>query len=159
VIRPAHSADLPRLIEVSLASFGPITWQRTVDDRFGPLKGHDWKDRWRRRVEKAFQEQTILVLEQDGKFLGYACGTVDAAIGLGHIDILAVDPSAQGRGHGRRLLHAIEEHFLAHGATHLTLESLVDNEPANSLYRAEGYQQLAQHFNWVKKIGPPGAAS
>jgi ribosomal protein S18 acetylase RimI-like enzyme len=152
-IRPAVSADLPRLKEISLASFGPITWQRAVDRIFGPLNGLDWRDRWRRRVEKAFAEQTILVLEEEGKILGYACGSVDSTLGLGHIDILAVDPPAQGKGYGRRLLRAIEEYFRAQGATHVQLESLSDNETANRLYIRDGYQQLASHINWFKKIG------
>ena len=151
-VRLATSADLPRLIEVSLASFGPITWQRTVDRLFGPLNGHDWRNRWKRRVEKAMQEQTILVLEENGGILGYGCGTLDSALGLGHIDILAIDPAAQGKGHGRRLLRAMEGHFQRQGATHVTLESLADNETANSLYERHGYQRLAQHINWFKKL-------
>jgi len=57
-----------------------------------------------------------------------------------------------GQGHGRRLLRAFEDHFRALGATYLTLESLTDNETANALYRQEGYQVLAQHFNWFKKL-------
>jgi ribosomal protein S18 acetylase RimI-like enzyme len=153
LIRPATPADLPRLVEVSLASFGPITWQREVDRLFGPLRGQDWRDRWKRRVEKSFGEQTILVLEEDAAILAYACGTLDEAIGLGHIDILAVDPSAQGKGYGRTLLRAIEDHFASRGATHVQLESLVDNETANTLYRRHGYHQLARHINWFKKLG------
>src|SRR5712692_885281 len=152
-IRPATPSDLPRLIDLSLASFGPITWQRAVDRIFGPLRGQDWQARWRRRVEKAAREQTILVLEEDGAILGYACGTLDSVLGLAHIDILAVDPSAQGKGSGRRLLAAMEDHFRAQGATHLTLESLIDNDVANSLYERHGYQRLAQHINWFKKLG------
>lgn len=151
-IRPAAEADLPRVIELSLESFGPITWQRSVDRLFGPLKGRDWRERWNRRVEKAFREQIMLVLEEDGRIVGYACGTIDEPIGLGHIDILTVDPSARGQGHGRRLLRAIEEHFGQHGATHVTLEALVDNEVANALYGRAGYQDLARHINWFKKI-------
>lgn len=153
-IRFGTPEDLPRLIEVSLASFGEITWQRTVDRLFGPLNGHDWRERWRRRVEKAMREQTFLVLVENGEILGYACGTVDGAIGVGHLDILAVDPPAQGKGFGRRLLRAIQEYFLSQGATHITFESLVDNETANSLYRKEGFHQVASHFNWFKKIEP-----
>ena len=145
-------ADLPRLIEVSLASFAPITWQRAVDEKFGLLNGHDWQDRWRRRVEKALREQTILVLEAEGAVLGYACGTVDAALGLAHLDILAVDPAAQGRGAGRLLLREAERYFASRGATHLTLESLNTNVAANALYQAEGYCTLACHWNWFKKL-------
>jgi len=151
-IRFATAEDLPRLIEVSLASFGEITWQRTVDRLFGPLNGYDWRDRWRRRVERALAEQTFLAAVENERIVGYACGTVDRSLGLSHIDILAVDPAAQGRGHGRRLLSAILDYFRSQGATHVTLESLVDNEAANALYRKEGFHQVASHFNWFRKI-------
>jgi len=152
IIRLAVPQDLPRLVEVSLASFGEVTWQRAVDRVFGPLNGRDWRDRWRLRVEKALQEQTILVLERGSELLGYACGTVDPAVGLGHIDILAVDPSVQGQGCGRRLLRAMEDYFLSQDAGHVSLEALVENDTANSLYRREGYRQMACHINWFKKL-------
>lgn len=151
-IRAAIPTDLSKLIEISLASFGPITWQRAVDRIFGPLNGQDWQARWRRRIEKAAGEQTILVLEEDGAMLGYTGGTLDPALRLAHIDILAIDPSAQGKGHGRRLLSAMEDHFRSQGAAHVTLESLIDNDVANSLYERHGYQRLAQHINWFKKL-------
>ncbi|MBI3698618.1 MAG: hypothetical protein HY238_27740, partial [Acidobacteria bacterium] len=53
---------------------------------------------------------------------------------------------------GLLLLRAMEEHFLGRGASHVTLESLTGNETANALYRREGYQDLARHINWFKKI-------
>lgn len=152
MIRPSLPNDLPRLIEVSLAAFGTVTWQRAVDQHFGPLHGLDWRERWRRRVERAFREQTFLVLEEGGRIMGYACGTMDAASGLGHLDILAVDPVHQGHGYGRRLLYAFENWVRSQGGAHLTLESLADNETANALYRREGYQTLANHLNWFKRI-------
>jgi len=153
MIRPANPEDLHRLVDLSLAAFESVTWQRAVDREFGPLQGLDWRERWKRRVAKAFLEQTFLVLEEEGNILGYVCGTVDRHTSLGHIDILAVDPAAQGQGHGRSLLRGMEEHFQANGAAFVSLEALVDNEGANSLYGAEGYRELARHINWFKKLG------
>lgn len=152
-IRPANAEDLPRLVEVCLASFGTITWQRKVDEQFGPLNRYDWRERWKRRVVKAFTDQQFLVLVEEGAILGCACGTVDKTTGLGHLDILAIDPAAQGKGRGKALLRAMEDFFASQGATHVTLESLVDNEAANALYRKEGFQPIASHYNWFKKIG------
>jgi ribosomal protein S18 acetylase RimI-like enzyme len=152
MIRLGTPEDLPRLIEVSLASFGTVTWQRAVDARFGPLQGIDWRERWRRRVERAMQDQTFLVLVEEGQIAGYACGTFEPAVGLGHLDILAVDPAHQGKGYGRRLLYGFEDWVRSQGGSHLTLESLTDNETANELYRKEGYEVLASHLNWFKKI-------
>jgi ribosomal protein S18 acetylase RimI-like enzyme len=152
MIRFGTPADLPRLEEVSLAAFGAVTWQREVDRRFGPLHGLDWRERWRLRVQRALREQTFLVLEESGTIVGYACGTVDKAIGLGHLDIVAVDPAHQGQGYGRRLLEAIADWFRSEGAGYMTFESLTDNEGANALYRKEGFEVVASHYNWFKKI-------
>jgi len=152
MLRRGTPDDLPSLIEVSLASFATVTWQRTVDAKFGPLGGLDWRERWRRRVERALQEQTFLVLLEEDRIAGYACGTVDPVTGLGHLDILAVDPAYQGKGYGRRLLYAFEDWVRSQGGSHLTLESLTDNETANRLYQSERYQVLASHLNWFKKI-------
>lgn len=152
MIRLGAPDDLPRLIEISLAAFGEVTWQRAVDREFGPLKGLDWRERWRRRVEKGMREQTFLLLVEQNVIAGYACGTVDQATGLGHLDILAVDPACQGQGHGRRLLYAFQDWVRSQGGSHLTLESLTDNETANALYRREGFLTLASHLNWFKKI-------
>ena len=156
MIRRGELEDLPRLVEISLAAFESVTWQREVDRLFGPLHGQDWKQRWRRRVARAIAEQTFLVLEENGRIAGYACGTLDKAIGLGHLDILAVDPAVQGHGHGCRLLHAFEEWVRAQGGSYLTLESLTGNETASALYRREGYQALASHYNWFKRLSGPG---
>lgn len=157
-IRFASPADLPRITEVALAAFGPITWQVTIDRLYGPLNGHDWRERWKQRMEKAFAEQTILVLEEGNAIVGFACGDLNEAFGLAHIDILAVDPAAHGKGYGRTLLQAIEDHFASLGARHVTLESLADNEVANSLYDRSGYQRVAHHVNWFKKLERgPGA--
>src|ERR1051326_593832 len=123
-IRLATPADLPRITEIALAAFGSITWQVTIDRLYGPLNGHDWQARWVARMEKAFREQMIFVLEDDGAILGFACGTLNKTFGLGNIDILAVDPVSHGNGHGRQLLKAIEDQFSSLGATHVQLESL-----------------------------------
>ncbi len=152
MIRFGTPEDLPRLVEVSLAAFATVTWQREIDRRFGPLHGLDWRERWRRRVEKAMREGTFLVLEDEGRVVGYACGTADPVVGVGHLDIVAVDPGYQGRGFGRRLLHAFKDWVRAEGCGYLTFESLTDNEPANALYRREGFEILASHYNWFKKI-------
>ena len=43
--RLATPNDTPRLEELALAGFGPITWARTVNEKFGDLNGKDWKER------------------------------------------------------------------------------------------------------------------
>jgi ribosomal protein S18 acetylase RimI-like enzyme len=155
MIRRATREDFTAVTDVALASFAAVTWQRTVDELYGPLNGHDWQARWRRRMERALREQVCLVLESSGQIIGFACGWVDSALSLAHLDLIGITPAAQGQGHGRRLLRAMEEAFRAQGAAFLTLESLIANDTANALYKAEGFLQVASHWNWFKKIDLP----
>ena len=47
--RLAAPQDYEPLEKLTLESIEPITWLRTVDARFGPLNGLDWRARWRLR--------------------------------------------------------------------------------------------------------------
>ncbi len=56
-----------------------------------------------------------------------------------NIHDLAVLPEYRGKGIGRRLLGAVEEHALQRGCCKLTLEVQDDNQPARGLYHAFGF--------------------
>lgn len=56
-----------------------------------------------------------------------------------HVTTIGVDPSERGRGLGEWLLLALVEEAIRRGATWLTLEVRVSNEPALSLYRKYGF--------------------
>jgi ribosomal protein S18 acetylase RimI-like enzyme len=55
---------------------------------------------------------------------------------------LAVLPAHRGRGVGRALLAAAEEHARARGCCKLTLEVQDDNVPARTLYRRFGFDDV-----------------
>lgn len=57
----------------------------------------------------------------------------------GHVTTIAVDPSWQRLGIGRRLLLHLSRQAIARGARALTLEVRVTNEAAQSLYRSFGF--------------------
>ncbi len=63
-----------------------------------------------------------------------------AARPLLNVHDLAVLPELRGRGIGRALLAAAEEHARARGCVKLTLEVLEDNVGAQRLYRAQGFR-------------------
>jgi ribosomal protein S18 acetylase RimI-like enzyme len=67
-----------------------------------------------------------------------------AARPLINIHDLAVVPGYRGRGIGRRLLGRVEQHARALGCCKLTLEVLAENAPAQALYRAVGFDNLAE---------------
>lgn len=81
--------------------------------------------------------RTYLLAKVDGVVVGY--GGVMYVLPDAHVTTLAVDPSAQRRAIGTRLLVALARAAVAKGATALTLEVRTSNEPAQALYRRFGF--------------------
>ncbi|MBM3775061.1 MAG: GNAT family N-acetyltransferase [Acidobacteria bacterium] len=150
--RPAQPPDFAAIQKFVIESFEPITWFKRVDERFGPMNGKDWRRRWELRLAAAFRSQTLLVGETEGRVVAFASGSVDPDTRVGFIDLLAVDRRFQRRGCGRAMLNAMMRHMKQQGAVYASLDCMADNDPGNSLYRAEGFQEVARQIRWQKKI-------
>ena len=151
-IRPAQEheyADIERLV---IESFEPITWARTLDKRFGPLNGQDWRARWKLRMEKIFAEQFILVGTVDDALAAISTSTVEPQSALAYIDLIAVARDRQGHGYGREMLRATMRHLKDLGAQYVNLDCLTGNENANDLYKSEGFEEVARHIRWFRRI-------
>ncbi|HWB96488.1 MAG TPA: GNAT family N-acetyltransferase [Bryobacteraceae bacterium] len=150
--RLARPSDYDQLEQLTIDSFEPITWLKRADQHFGPLNGHDWRNRWQLRFRKAFDTQQVLVGEDQGEIVAFASGTVDPDTLLGFIDLLGVDTRHQGKGYGRAMLRGMLQFMKSQGAVHCSLECLTDNDKGNSLYRAEGFEEVARSIRWFIKI-------
>lgn len=150
--RLAMPADYVRLEPLIIESFEPITWQKKLDARFGPLNCCDWKARWQARLRNIFATQIVLVGEQNGQLAVMASGTVDRAAALGFIDVLCAFRGFQGQGLGREMLRAMLAHLKAAGCQYVNLDCLTDNDAANALYASEGFEEVARHIRWFRKI-------
>ena len=150
--RLAQPADLPHLKTMIIDSFGPITWFKQLDEKIGPLNGCDWRRRWEIRLDKVFASQTILVGEVDGKVVAVGTGTYDPEPALGYIDLVGVDVTEQGKGHGREMLLGMLDYFRSKGAKYCNLECLMDNDKGNALYRSEGWSLVAQSNRWFIEL-------
>lgn len=151
-IRPAAAADHAAIEALVIASFEPVTWQRGVDRRFGPLNGRDWRQRWQSRLRNIFQTQVVLVGEVEGQIAAMASATIDRESALAFIDVLAVAGTFQGQGLGRAMLRGTIEHLKHLGCQYVQLDCLTDNDAANALYRDEGFAEVACHIRWFRKI-------
>jgi ribosomal protein S18 acetylase RimI-like enzyme len=91
-------------------------------------------------------------LESGGEFL---VGVEDArivAIGAfrprddrrAEIKRMRVHPAVQRRGFGRRLLHRLEQGAVELGYRTLILDTTVEQEAAQALYRGEGYKETGR---------------
>lgn len=151
-VRPATTDDQVAVEGLVIDAFEPITWQKKLDASFGPLNERDWRQRWQSRLGHVFQTQIVLVGEIEGRLCAAATATVDRQSALGFIDILAVGRAFQGRGLGRQMLRATIEHLRGLGCQYVHLDCLADNEVGNALYAGEGFQEVARHIRWFRKI-------
>lgn len=84
----------------------------------------------------------------------FALSTFRAAPLL-NIHDLAVLPQYRGKGVGRALLKAVEEHARRKGCCKLTLEVLDDNTRARSLYRRFGFDDVVVGKSAMRFLAKP----
>ena len=129
-IRPAVTVDGPGLVQLDRATWSP-------ENAVVPLWPED-TDFFERR-----SPDDVLVAEQDGATVGYtALGSptpLECNRHVLHIQGLAVDPSAQRQGVGRRLVEAAAEEATRRGARKLGLRVLGGNGSARALYASAGF--------------------
>ena len=150
--RLAVPADHTPLRKMIVDVFEPISWMKDADTTFGPFNGLDWRERFGRRLDPLFDRGIVLVGEEAAVIQAAALGSYDEASGLGVVDFLAVVPACQGSGHGRAMLNAMLGHLAALGATTATLECLAGNDPALSLYRSEGWSEVATSIRFFRRL-------
>jgi ribosomal protein S18 acetylase RimI-like enzyme len=151
-VRPAQASEYQKIEDMVIESFEPITWFKKLDDRIGPLNGRDWRMRWKDRLRHVFETEMVLVGEADGKLAAMSSGTLDQAAALGYIDLLAVDRRFRGHGYGREMLRGMMQHMKALGGQYVYLDCLTDNDTGNTLYRAEGFEEVARQIRWFRRI-------
>ncbi len=98
--------------------------------------------------ELARPNRRFLVAVEDGRVVGYGGIAVNGA--EADVQTVGVARDRQGRGTGRELLRALRAEAVAAGARHLLLEVRADNEPAQHLYRSEGFEQIARRARYYQ---------
>lgn len=134
-IRKLKLADLPRVMRIERASFGPQDYSGTT------FWAHLLRDR----------KHSFVAEDEEGVVVGYAL--VRMTLGWlvrrrGGITSIAVDPPQRRRGIGRRLMSEALEHLAEHGVEEADLEVAVANGAAQSLYDALGFRRsrLLPHY-------------
>ncbi len=124
-VRPARAADAPRLAEIARAAYAPYV---AAIGREPPPMLQDFP--------AAIAAGRVWVAgAPDGFVLAYAQGAD------WHVENLAVDPAAQGRGLGPALLAAAEAEGRARGHPRVTLYTNAAMAGALALYPRLGYTE------------------
>src|SRR5688572_20518618 len=152
LVRLAVLSDFVPLESLVIDSFEPITWQKKLDAAIGPLHGRSWRQRWSARLKSIFATQRVLVGEAGGQLAAMASATIDQDSALAFLDVLCVGRSFQGHGYGRQMLRAALDHYRGLGCQYVNLDCLTENEAGNALYQSEGFQEVARHIRWFRKL-------
>lgn len=137
VLRPMRSEDLEAVLEIELRAY-PFPWTRGI-----------FED-----CLRAGYPAWVLVdggTTIGGTIIGY--GVLSVAAGEAHVLNICVDPRVQGRGHGRRLLHALLHLARGRGAQRLFLEVRPSNRGAIALYHAEGFNEIGRRPRYYPAHG------
>ena len=146
-IRPADPADLPGLLDLTIAVFGPFyenSFRPTVGDAVFANRHEDWKGDYRRHLAGLHTPgdgRFAAVALVDAEVVGYVGWVVRQAEEHGEIDILAVGPRHRGRGIGRALAeHAVADMGDA-GVAVVSVGTGGDgfHAPARALYERLGF--------------------
>lgn len=139
-IRKAADLDRPFILELSpqLAEVASLSWHtETMVQKFQD----DYITKMLNQVEGP---QTTLIAEVDGSAMGFvhARETNDSISEevCGTVALLAVAPTAQGRGIGRLLMEAVEDWSREQGYRLLHLEVFANNDKAQAFYQNLGFQ-------------------
>ena len=122
--RPLRESDLPRVMEIEVASFSMPWREQTFRGLF--LR----------------TDTDLLAAERDGRLVGYAvCWTVIDQAELGNV---AVAPAERGGGVGSALLDLAVEAVARRGARELFLEVRETNVEAQYIYRRKGFAVIGK---------------
>ena len=126
VIRTAGAEDVPGIVALLNVAFG---MEREFVDRDRTSADE---------IEALMRTGTFLVA--DGADPLVACAYVELHGTRAYMGMLAVDPSMQGRGFGRRMIAAVENRAIDAGCTGIDIKIVDRRVELPPLYRALGFR-------------------
>jgi ribosomal protein S18 acetylase RimI-like enzyme len=147
-VRPVAPADLEEVVALALRAWEPvhasmaIVLGKGLNSRIYP----DWAASQATDVANACNDPhlRVSVAIDAQRIVGFVAVLIDTASRTGEVDMIAVDPSSQGRGVGRELTqHALWQMREA-GCDIAVIATGGDDghAPARALYESEGFTPL-----------------
>lgn len=155
-IRPYQHEDLAILKEITVEAFQGVSIDEGIEEKFGPINGHDWKWRKAKHVETdaVRDPEGIFIAEVDGKIAGYISTWHDLEAGIGYIPNMAFAPEHRGQGMGRQLIEHAMDHFRGLNLSLVKIETLEQNAIGNHLYTSLGFQEIVKQIHFVAPLSP-----
>ncbi|HEV8182334.1 MAG TPA: ribosomal protein S18-alanine N-acetyltransferase [Candidatus Angelobacter sp.] len=135
-VRPAEPADLPRLMEIASHSATAAGWNEQQYTRlFSP---------------EASRNQVTLVIQQDGKVVGFLAAR-QVAGSEWEIENVAVSGPARRRGLGSHLLGSFLDLVRSRGGIEIYLEVRESNHAARALYEKWAFQEAGRRKSYYRE--------
>ena len=158
-VREGTSADRDFVVDTArrFAAFGPPPWRSAAEIVAGEVRCLD--DFFDGRLDAgpldaARDRRILLVAELDGRPAGFTFlePAVDYFTGQadGHIGMVAVAETAEGKGVGAALMRAAEDWARQNGYPRLHLNVFAANDRARRIYERSGYE--VETIRYVKKL-------
>ena len=127
-LRPFHRADIETLYKIDHICFAPGIAYSKAELRY--YLQHP-------------KSHTVVAETEAKDITGFCTGWLHLREGVlfGHVITIDVLPAVRRRGVGRRLMQAIEKHFLSEAVNSIQLEVAVDNLHAQAFYQVMGYER------------------
>jgi len=150
-VRDGTAADRDFVVDTArrFAAFGPPPWRTASEVVGGEVRCLD------EFFDGRLTGPALLIAELDGRPAGFAFleTAVDYFSGEthGHLGMIAVTESAEGRGAGAALMRAAEAWGRSRGYKKLTLNVFEGNARARAAYERAGYR--IETLKYVKPLG------
>jgi ribosomal protein S18 acetylase RimI-like enzyme len=147
-IRPLAPTDVDAVVDLSLRAWAPVfesfeaTWDQELYDRFWP----DWRPQQASSVRDALAANPAWVSTDGDRVTGFVNVVFDEAERAGEIYMIAVDPTAQGRGVASSLTDFALDEMRRRGMTLATVATGADpgHGPARRTYERAGFSPIHQ---------------
>jgi GNAT superfamily N-acetyltransferase len=149
-VREGTAADRDFVVDTArrFAAFGPPAWRSAAEIVGGEVRCLD------EFFDAAADGRTLLVAELDGRPAGFTFlePAVDYFTGQsdGHIGMVAVADTAEGKGVGAALMRAAEDWARRNGYPRIHLNVFAGNDRARRIYERSGYEM--ETIRYVKPI-------
>jgi ribosomal protein S18 acetylase RimI-like enzyme len=160
-VRPYQPADLPRLQEITAATFGPVSIDGNMQKILGQFGAGDapaWQTRKLAAIAqdcRAQPEGVFVICDHTGLIAGYITTRLDEESRIGWIPNLAVDPAHQGKGLGRTLIQHALQFFRENTMQVAKIETLEQNPIGQALYPSLGFKEVARQIHYAMRLDEP----
>jgi|SRR5579871_3371248 len=154
-LRVYRPEDLPRLQEITAATFGPVSIDRNMERILGSFGPGDWQTRKIAAIAEdcRLQPDGVFVAETaSGTVVGYVTTRRQPASRIGWIPNLAVDAAHQGQGLGQSLLEHALDYLRESGMEVAKIETLEQNPVGQKLYPRLGFVEVARQIHYALRL-------